>query len=67
MPLTPATRKALQRAAKQYDNWRQERNTLIGRAHAEGASLREIAAHTGITHVAVLKILRQLGDPASEE
>lgn len=64
--MTTATQKALNRAAKQFDHWRQERNHLIGQAHAEGASLREIAANTGITHVAVMKILRQLGEAPTE-
>lgn len=58
MPMTDETRKALVRAGKQFDRWRVEREDLIIQAHREGASLREIGIHVGLTHVAVMKILR---------
>lgn len=36
-----------------------DRNSAILEAHAAGCSLRDIASEVGITHVAVLKIIRK--------
>jgi len=51
--MTPATRKRLKAASVE------ERNKAICDAHAEGASLREIAAVVGLTHAGVRKIINQ--------
>jgi DNA-binding NarL/FixJ family response regulator len=51
--MTPAIRKRLQAASIT------ERNRAICDAHAEGASLREIAAVVGMTHAGVRKIINQ--------
>lgn len=59
--MTPTQARALQRVADRIKADTLERNRLIVEAHQDGASLREIAEHAGITHVAVLKIIRRHG------
>lgn len=59
VPLTPDTARELSRAAKQVESFRQRRDTLIVRAQAEGAGLREIARAVGLTHRAVAKIIER--------
>ena len=54
--MTPATRKRLKAASVE------ERNKAICDAHAEGASLREIAAVVGLTHAGVRKIINNAKD-----
>lgn len=42
----------------QIDKWVAKRNRLISEAHAEGLSLRAIAAAAGLSHTAIAKILK---------
>lgn len=52
----------LRRAATKVEEGTAERNRLIIEAsEVHHAPLREIAEHAGITHVAVLKIIRKAG------
>lgn len=51
-----ARARAIRKAADQLAAATEERNRLIVAAHNDGASLREIAEHAGITHVGVKKI-----------
>lgn len=60
VPIDPKQARALQRLADRLAADTSERNRLIVEAHHGGASLREIAEHAGITHVAVLRIIRKL-------
>ena len=57
--IDPKTARALKRAADQIAAATAERNRLIVEAHRDGASLREIEKHAGISHVGVLKIVRR--------
>lgn len=50
----------LARSAQQEQFWLRERDTLIREAHAAGASLREIAALVGLSHVGVKKIVERV-------
>lgn len=50
-----ALRRITKRRSRADTEWRDE----ICRQFAEGRSLREIAAAAGVSHVAVLKIVRQ--------
>lgn len=49
----------LARSAKQEQFWLRERDGLIREAHRAGASLREIAALVGLSHVGVKKIIER--------
>lgn len=49
----------LRSAARSIEDGIEARDQFILEAHEAGASLREIAEHAGITHVAVLKIIRR--------
>lgn len=64
VPMSDETQRALVRAGRNFDKWREERKRLIIQAHREGASLREIGIRAGLTHVAVMKILRDADIPA---
>lgn len=57
MPVPPELAAELRGAATLAGTWTAERNRLIVEARDAGASLREIAEHAGISHVAVKKIL----------
>lgn len=57
--LDPKLARALTRAADKLEAATTERNRLIVEAHQDGASLREIAEHAGITHVGVRKIIQK--------
>lgn len=57
--LDPTRARAIKKAADQATAATQERNRQIVAAHQEGASLREIAKHAGITHVGVKKIIER--------
>lgn len=50
----------LRKAARQIEEATEARDHWIMEAHGYGASLREIAEHAGITHVAVMKIIRKM-------
>jgi hypothetical protein len=56
----------LRKAAKDLSEATERRNHWIHEAHSFGASLREIAEHAGITHVAVMKIIRR-GTPRKDQ
>jgi transposase-like protein len=53
-PLTKVQR-ATARRSEANASWR----TAIRQAHSEGASLRQIAAAAGVSHVRILQIVRQ--------
>lgn len=48
--------KSLRDAAEKAARWTVERDALIRRARAEGATLREVAEAVGLSHTAVSKI-----------
>ncbi len=58
VPVDPATAKRLTTAATKARDWTEERNRLIREAHAAGGGVREIARMVGLTHPAVLNILK---------
>jgi hypothetical protein len=53
-PLT-AVKRATARRSEANASWR----AAIRQAHAEGSSLRQIAAAAGVTHVRILQIVRR--------
>jgi hypothetical protein len=53
-PLT-AVKRATARRSEANASWR----AAIRQAHAEGSSLRQIAAAAGVTHVRILQIIRR--------
>jgi DNA-binding NarL/FixJ family response regulator len=57
--LDRALARRLRRTADQIATATADRERLIVEAHRAGASLREIAEHAGITHVAVMKLIRR--------
>lgn len=57
--IDPKRARAIKKAADQARAATEERNRQIAAAHHDGASLREIAEHAGITHVAVKKIVER--------
>ncbi len=57
-----AEAKKLRKAGEAVDRAIAERNAAILEAHAAGHSLRAIGEAVGITHVAVLKIIRKGGE-----
>lgn len=74
MALEKALASRLARSAKQEQFWLRERDTLIREAHAAGASLREIGAVVGLSHVGVKKIVERvdyvpnlIGDQVADE
>ena len=56
--LDKAVARQLRRAAAKIEQGTSERDRLIVEAHQAGASLREIAEHARVSHVTVLKIIR---------
>lgn len=59
VPIDPALAKRVRAAAQAAEKKRQERDDLILKAHADGASLREIGALVGLSHVGVMKIVNK--------
>jgi hypothetical protein len=59
VPVPPHIAAELRRTAKRMEQDKARRDELIRDAHDAGASLREIEKVAGITHVAVLKIIRR--------
>ena len=59
VPLDPKQARAIQRLADRIEADLDQRNSLIVEAHNDGASLREIAEHANMTHVAVMKIIKR--------
>lgn len=62
MPVTfedvdPAIAKRLDAVILHLQRLEEERDQLILRAREEGASLREIAQHAGMTHVGIKKLI----------
>lgn len=53
----PAIAKRLRLIAKKYVELETERDEMIILAHQQGASLREIAAVAGMSHVGIKKLL----------
>lgn len=49
----------LRNAGKKADQWRDRRDELIRQAHADGASLREIADAVGMSNPGVLRVVRR--------
>jgi hypothetical protein len=62
------TLKRLQKAAHYARYWRAERDLRIRAAHEAGGGLREIARATGLSHPAILRIVRlgESDDPAEK-
>jgi predicted transcriptional regulator len=58
VPVDPTTAKRLTTAATKARDWTEERNRLIREAHAAGGGVREIARLVGLTHPAVLNIIK---------
>lgn len=58
MPLDDDTARELSRAAKQAASWTERRNQLIREAAAQGAGPRELGRAVGLSHAAVINILR---------
>ena len=56
--LEPDMERALARSSKQLLHWKSQRNKLIREAHEQGAGVREIARATGLSHPAIIRILR---------
>lgn len=59
VPIDPALAKRVRAAAQAAERKRQERDELIAEAHRAGASLREIGALVGLSHVGVMKIVNK--------
>lgn len=55
--LDPAIAKRLEAIILRLQQLEDERDQLILRAREEGASLREIAQHAGMTHVGIKKLI----------
>lgn len=62
--LDAETLKRLQKAAHYARYWRSERDLRIRAAHEAGGGVREIARATGLSHPAILRILR--GTPSED-
>lgn len=58
MPLDEDTARELSRAAKQAVTWTERRNKLIREAVEAGAGVREVGRAVGLSHAAVINILR---------
>lgn len=56
-PVDPALQRRLDTVVRRIDELTAERDQLVLQARDEGASLREIAAHAGMTHVGVKKLI----------
>lgn len=57
VPIDQALAKRVRSVAQAAEKKREERDQLIVEAHQAGASLREIAALVGLSHVGVMKIV----------
>lgn len=57
LPVDPALQRRLDTVVRRIDELTAERDQLVLQARDEGASLREIAAHAGMTHVGVKKLI----------
>ena len=57
MTLDPDARRTLARAARMQREWRTKRDEAIREAHADGASLQEIADAVGLSKAGVAKIV----------
>lgn len=58
VPVDPATARKLTNAADKARSWTEERNRLIREAYAAGAGLREIGRLVGLTHPAVMNVIK---------
>ena len=63
MTLDPDDRRTLARAARMQREWRHKRDQAIRDAHADGASLQEIADAVGLSKAGVAKIVRSRQHP----
>lgn len=57
--ITRDVARRLSAAARKQREWTERRNEAIVQAHADGASLREIAEQVGLAHSAVAKIVKR--------
>lgn len=57
VPIDQALAKRVRSVAQAAEKKREQRDQLIVEAHQAGASLREIAALVGLSHVGVMKIV----------
>lgn len=60
VPIDQALAKRVRSVAQAAEKKREQRDQLIFEAHEAGASLREIAALAGLSHVGVMKIVAKL-------
>jgi transposase-like protein len=58
VPVDPTLARKLTTAAGKARDWTEERNRLVREAHAAGGGVREIARLIGLTHPAVLNIIK---------
>lgn len=58
VPVDPALARKLSTAAGKAREWTEERNHLVREAHEAGGGAREIARLVGLTHPAVLNIIK---------
>lgn len=58
VPVDPALAKRLSTAADKARSWTDERNRLIREAHAAGGGVREIGRLVGLTHPAVMNVIK---------
>ena len=58
----PKTRQRMDRIVERLNELTNERNDLMLETRQAGTSLREIAAHAGMTHVGVKKLLARTID-----
>jgi DNA-directed RNA polymerase specialized sigma24 family protein len=56
-PVDPVLARRLDAIVRKLQDLEEERDQLILRAREEGASLREIAEHGGMTHVGIKKLI----------
>lgn len=59
VPLSDDTAKRLTSAGRHHRRWREQRDELIRIAYQEGAGPREISRLVGLSHPAVISIIRQ--------
>lgn len=59
VPVAPDLTRRLTTAAGKARDWTEERNRLVREAHQAGGGAREIARLVGLTHPAVLNIIKR--------
>lgn len=65
--MDPAIERRLDAIVRKLTDLTDERAQLVLEAHAAGASLREIAAHAGMTHTGIKKLIGRHLHPAIQQ